>query len=1088
MAGVPEILASISAPDNILRKQAEEAMREQRTNNPQGFFTGLLQVATTTGSADQEMAAMLLKKLYVDKRAEENGLWQLSGGDYTQLKNAVVASLDFTQSVSHLKRKADLVCACSLVALLQSQEDVNKKVYAMYIFELLAEYHLPQDQIIQNSDQFIQLFTGCLQDPNMTVKVAALKAITSFLGSIDDETTVMKYQPAMDWLLDVVIEVLRQDEDKGKASLESLIELSQNHGEIWSQVTQKLLYVVSQIVQNKSFEEGTRQSALEIIGTIAESTPQLLRKHTEELKTNLFPALIHMLAEPLHEDSIEDWAEAVEEELQARNDPASVAADNVNRIASHLGEKVMIKCSTHLIKEAIEQQGSWQLRQAGYLFLGMISDTCKESFIKSMDDVMRMSASGLLDAHPRVRYEALTSLGLLLTELAPNAQKKFHSQLVEVLLRMMANEDLIKLKTQACSCMVNFVRGLIDEDALIDESSDAQKEYSRILAPYSANIVSTITGLFQLSLDKSYAPLQEEVLGLLSCLANVLEGKFAEHYGLFMPGLKQILATMPMETQAQQELRAHCIQTIGFILTAVKDQPEVCKADALEVATVLTTMLNSGRIADTDAQFLAIQNTLSQIGTCIKQEFRQFLPHIMPALFRDVKRDIDLKIQDADLAGKADDGNTAMNVKIAGMEGARQISMNTIALENKINAIGIIKNLASSLGVGFFEYVEQVATLLKDELLLYPYAKAVRKAAAKTMVFLMNACNDSNQMKALFNHVYPTWKASIDKYLKRCDFSELKYIMSEFKKCVNQFENFAQTGEVFMDLQEMNDLIRLLGEVVKDVREDRTERFKQFATAKKKMDEEDIEYFHEDIKKVDKIENFAMEIAGIIISVYKGQVSDAFKQHLLMHFAVTLQGFKGKFDYEILNAVCFFCDVVEYGGEDLFAMTAQNATVKFLECITTFPSDMGLVQSAGYGLGAIAKRAPQGQCPGLGDIVRVLKAIVDQPDSRTDEDKVECTDNIIGALGKCVLFQNLGTAATKEFLNLLPLYSDSTEAQSIHKLLFEQIIAGNPVLTEVKAEVVGCVQRIIRISNEKPELELLDDQGKEKAQVIAGML
>ena len=61
------------------------------------------------------------------------------------------------------------------------------------------------------------------------------------------------------------------------------------------------------------------------------------------------------------------------------------------------------------------------MRQAGYLFLGMISDTCKDSFLKNMDDVMRMSAAGLLDAHPRVRYEALTSLGLLLTELSPEA-------------------------------------------------------------------------------------------------------------------------------------------------------------------------------------------------------------------------------------------------------------------------------------------------------------------------------------------------------------------------------------------------------------------------------------------------------------------------------------------------------------------------------------------------------------------------------------------------------------------------------------------------------------------------------------------
>jgi len=81
----------------------------------------------------------------------------------------------------------------------------------------------------------------------------------------------------------------------------------------------------------------------------------------------------------------------------------------------------MIGCSTHLIKEAIEQQGSWQLRQAGYLFLGMISDSCAEMFKKNMDEIMKMSAGGLLDPHPRVRYEALTSLGLLLTELAPNA-------------------------------------------------------------------------------------------------------------------------------------------------------------------------------------------------------------------------------------------------------------------------------------------------------------------------------------------------------------------------------------------------------------------------------------------------------------------------------------------------------------------------------------------------------------------------------------------------------------------------------------------------------------------------------------------
>ncbi len=129
-------------------------------------------------------------------------------------------------------------------------------------------------------------------------------------------------------------------------------------------------------------------------------------------------------------------------------------------------------------------------------------------------------------------------------------------------------------------------------------------------------------------------------------------------------------------------------------MTAVKDMPELCKSDALEVAAILTQLLNSGTILESDPQILAIQNTLSQIGTCIKHEFKQFLPLIMPALIKDVQRDIDLKILDADLAGKADDGNTALKVKIAGIEGERQISMNTNALENKINALQIIKSLS----------------------------------------------------------------------------------------------------------------------------------------------------------------------------------------------------------------------------------------------------------------------------------------------------------------------------------------------------------------------------------------------------------
>lgn len=195
-----------------------------------------------------------------------------------------------------------------------------------------------------------------------------------------------------------------------------------------------------------------------------------------------------------------------------------------------------------------------------------------------------------------------------------------------------------------------------------------------------------------------------------------------------------------------------------------------------------------------------------------------------------------------------------------------------------------------------------------------------------------------------------------------------------------------------------------------------------------------------------------------------------------------------------MNAVCFFCDALEYGGNDIFQMTAEKAVEKFIECIKTFPDDSGLVQSAGYGLGAVAKRAPKGQCPHLVQILQTLKALVDRPESRTNEDIAESTDNVIGALGKAVLFQYdgavIGVAALKEYLSLLPLFTDGEEAQAVHKLLFEQILTRNPVLAnaEVSADVVQCVQRIVRLAQQKPELELLDDDGKAKAEAVVAQI
>ena len=155
-----------------------------------------------------------------------------------------------------------------------------------------------------------------------------------------------------------------------------------------------------------------------------------------------------------------------------------------------------------------------------------------------------------------------------------------------------------------------------------------------------------------------------------------MNDKFAAFYSTFMPGLLTILKDTPMETKNQKELRSNCIQAIGCILESVADKPEVCHADAREVTQIITELMNSGKLDDSDPQILTIQRTLSQLAAVLKHDFKPYLPAIMQSLLKDARADVDLKIVDVNEADiEEGEGSTAkktsINIEIKGQEGQK---------------------------------------------------------------------------------------------------------------------------------------------------------------------------------------------------------------------------------------------------------------------------------------------------------------------------------------------------------------------------------------------------------------------------------
>lgn len=216
---------------------------------------------------------------------------------------------------------------------------------------------------------------------------------------------------------------------------------------------------------------------------------------------------------------------------------------------------------------------------------------------------MSMAASGVVDPHPRVKFAGIACLGLQLSEQAPTAQKKFHAEILPQLIKIMRDDPSVKIKTQATSATINFVRELI----IVDEKDlEETKKEAGVMENYTETLLETCAQLIELSLVSPFTPLQEEVLALLSCIAQLIEDKFAEYYNQFMPGLKSILENTPSDSQANLNLRSNTIQCIGFLLEAVKDKREEFVEDAKQIATAFMQLLQPGVLKDDDPSVISL--------------------------------------------------------------------------------------------------------------------------------------------------------------------------------------------------------------------------------------------------------------------------------------------------------------------------------------------------------------------------------------------------------------------------------------------------------------------------------------------------
>ena len=169
-----------------------------------------------------QIACVLFKKYFLDNTEGVNP------SDYAAMQEAVLQSLDFkNQNMVLLKRKGDFISKVftlqnkneqllSLLVEWAQSEDIQSKQFAMYIFEKQTECHLSDEQLMTYKDSFYTIFEKSMQDQNVSVRVAALRATASFLLSIENKQILEQFKPLTQVLLDTTVDALKSDQFLGE--------------------------------------------------------------------------------------------------------------------------------------------------------------------------------------------------------------------------------------------------------------------------------------------------------------------------------------------------------------------------------------------------------------------------------------------------------------------------------------------------------------------------------------------------------------------------------------------------------------------------------------------------------------------------------------------------------------------------------------------------------------------------------------------------------------------------------------------------------------------------------------------------------
>ena len=1016
------VLTAILATNNDIRRQGEEALKQTLA---QDASSAAQRLCLAMGSPNPQVA-VLAAVLFRRKFFEEKHLARVAPNDRQLLRAQVLALVSPDRGLYYLHRLADVLVNFAvsdgwetdllgfMATWARSSSQVVKE-FGLHLFEEAVEFQSLLGVLWTHAGTVMDILREALVDSNLEVALSAAKTIACFLESSESEDAVLVWSATLPAILTVVINSIHAATPlhRIKDTLESLTELTSTYPLLWTQYLGEMTAAVNTISKDKGQNVDLRFSFVLLLLTLVKESPALAQSNLTFLQEAIVLGLT-LMEELNHILSEDTWNQENDEDDISRNDMFPLGKDLLCAIAGSVGGPLLLGTMSQLVPRYLKSE-NWVRQHTGLLAIGLIAEGCKESYRSSMGSLLDLIIPFLSSQHQRLRWAALTSLGLLISEFQTLIQTQHSERTLPCILSCLHPDNLLRVMVQAASCLNLYVFEL--------------REYPKAVSaftPYVSQVLQQASSLLSHGLSLGYCPLLEETLAIIGHIALVLQVGFSPYVPSFVPGLRQLISC-PVVTEEQRDIRTNCICCLSTIVESVRDD----RSQFPMVTDLFSYFLSIRQQLSPDDSFVSVlDQTTPHFARYLQDQFHPYLPSILPDLLHKATLSFETEITDAESSSipTIKSGVQMLTFELRG-KGVKNLAVNSIALQEKIAACKTIWLLISNLGRGVIDYFLTIVQALSP-LLYYRGNGTVRKCALLAITTGLQACRERQDVvTAAVIRILPEIHKAI-LFFSQKNTAKLKKIIANLNKILEMCDELPK-----LDVNLLENVSFTLGKEVQNALNRREARENELVKTSQSPLHQSVFASLKSADEIDiKITRIVMEFLHICFKSFKSAFKPLFQRYFQSAYYSVFYKPRPS-GREVNSAVCVLVCMAEY-VQDLGESNGSSFTIEQLLGCSAHPS-VDVRQNAAYGLGVCSQIAdPEVYRKYGGSIVEALLSLMQNPESQKEECRM-ALDCAVGALGKVAVFRQRDLLDT--WLHWLPLAGELQEAQNVNGLFLRHL-------------------------------------------------